>query len=102
MDFIPAKDFEADTNAMYEDAKREGRVAMNQQEMTDIVSEELTHIPSGYGVRHGWLLHYYNRRRRHDLVKGKTKEETLSWCIDVIRREDPNWNPEYDITFFKI
>ena len=75
---------------------------MNQQEMTDIVSEELTHIPSGYGVRHGWLRYYYNNVRRRDLVKGKTKEETLSYCIDEIRKDNPNWNPEYDITFFKI
>jgi len=75
---------------------------MNQQEMTDIVSEELKHIPSGYGRMHGWLRTYYNRRRRHDLAKGKTKEETLSWCIDEIRKENPNWHPEYDITFFKI
>ena len=75
---------------------------MNAQEMTDIVREELAHIPSGYGVMHGWLWHYYNRRRRHDLTKGKTKEETLTWCIDEIRKENLNWNPEYDITFFKI
>ena len=75
---------------------------MNPQEMTDIVSEELTHIPRGYGVRHGWLRHYYNRYRRRDLAKGKTKEETLSYCIDEIRKEDPNWHPEYDPTFFKI
>ena len=74
---------------------------MNQQEMTDIVSEELKHIPSGYGRMHGWLRTYYNRRRRHDLAKGNTKEETLSWCIDEIRKEDSNWHPEYDITFFK-
>ena len=76
---------------------------MNQQEMTDIVSEELKHIPKGYGPRHGWLRVYYNRRRRHDLAKGNTtKEETLSYCINEIRKEDPNWKPEYDPTFFKI
>lgn len=75
---------------------------MNQQEMTDIVREELTHIPKGHGVMHGWLRHYYNRRRRHDLAKGKTKEETLTYCINEIRKEDPNWHPEYDIAFFKI
>ena len=75
---------------------------MNQDEMTAIVKEELRHIPSGDGPRHGWLRTYYNRRRRHDLSKGKAKEETLSWCINEIRQEDPNWNPEYDITFFKI
>jgi len=75
---------------------------MNAQEMTDIVREELAHIPSGYGVMHGWLRHYYNRRRRHDLTKRKTKEETLTWYIDEIRKENLNWNPEYDITFFKI
>jgi len=75
---------------------------MNQEEMTRIVKEELRHIPSGDGVMHGWLRTYYNRRRRHDLSKGKSKEETMSWCIDEIRKESPSWLPEYDITFFKI
>ena len=73
---------------------------MNQKEMADIVKEELRHIPRGDGRMHGWLRAYYNRRRMHDLAEGKTKEETLSWCLDVLRKEDPNWNPEYDITFF--
>jgi len=49
---------------------------MNQEEMTNIVKKELKHIPSGDGVMHGWLRTYYNRRRRHDLTKGRTKEET--------------------------
>lgn len=75
---------------------------MNQEEMTRIVKEELRHIPSGDGVMHGWLQTYYNRRRRHDLTKGRKKEETLSWCIDEIRKESPEWLAEYDITFFKI
>ena len=74
---------------------------MNQDEMTDIVREELTHIPKGYGVMRGWLRTYYNRRRRHDLSKGKTKEESLTWCINEIKKENLNWHPEYDITFFK-
>ena len=26
---------------------------MNQQEMTNIIKEELKHIPSGYGTMHG-------------------------------------------------
>ena len=75
---------------------------MNQQEMTDIVSEELKHIPSGYGVTHGLLRYYYNMARRRDLAKGKTKEETMRYYIDEIRKDNPDWNPEYDITFFKI
>lgn len=75
---------------------------MNQDEMTHIVKEELKHIPSGYGPRHGWLRTYYNRWRRQDLKKGKTKEETLTRCIEAIRVEDPHWLAEYDITFFKI
>ena len=71
--------------------------------MNDIVTEELTHIPKGSGVMHGWLRTYYNRRRRHDLSKGeKTKEETMRYCINEIRKENPSWNPEFDPTFFKI
>jgi len=75
---------------------------MNQEEMTAIVKEELKHIPRGDGPRHGWLRTYYNRWRRQDLTKGKTREETMLRCIDAIRKEDPNWNPELDITYFKI
>ncbi len=75
---------------------------MNVQEMTNIVSEELTHIPKGFGVTHGLLRYFYNMARRRDLAKGKTKEETLSYCINEIKKDNPNWNPEYDITFFKI
>ena len=75
---------------------------MNQEEMTRIVKDELRHIPRGDGVMHGWLRTYYNRRRKHDLSKGKTKEETMSWCIDEIRKESTSWLAEYDITFFKI
>ncbi len=70
--------------------------------MNDTVKKELRHIPRGDGRRHGWLRTYYNRRRRHDLALGKTKEETMLWCINEIRKEDPHWHPEFDITFFKI
>ena len=69
--------------------------------MTRIVKEELRHIPSGNGVMHRWLRTYYNRHRRHDLSKGKSKEEIMSWCIDEIRKESPGWLAEYDITFSK-
>jgi len=76
---------------------------MNQQEMTNIVREELRHIPPGDGRMHGWLRAYYNGRRMHDLAKGNTtKEKTLTYCINEIRKEDSNWHPEYDPTFFKI
>ena len=76
---------------------------MNQQEMTDIVSEELTHISRGSGVLRGWLRTYYNRRRRQDLSIGNiTKEETLAQCINEIKKESPDWSPEYDVEYFKI
>lgn len=76
---------------------------MNQQEMTDIVSEELTHISRGSGVLRGWLRTYYNRRRRHDLSVGNiTKEETLTLCINEIKKESHDWSPEYDVEYFKI
>jgi len=76
---------------------------MNSQEMTDIVREDLKHIPKGYGARHGWLRTYYNRRRRHDLAKGKTsKEETMAYCIAEIQKEDPRWHAEFDPTYFNL
>lgn len=74
---------------------------MNQEEMTRIVKEELKHIPSGDGVMHGWLRTYYNRWRRQDLKNGKTKEETMTRCIEALRQENPSYLAEYDITFLK-
>ena len=51
---------------------------------------------------HGWLRNYYNRWKRQDLSKGKTKEETMTRCIEALRQENPGYLAEYNITFFKI
>ena len=70
--------------------------------MSNIVREELSHIPKGSGIIHGWLRTYYNRRRMHDLSVGNiTKEETMRWCVNEIKK-DTGCIPEYDIEYFKI
>jgi len=74
---------------------------MNRQEMTQIVNEELKHIPRGYDVPQGVLRYLYNMVRRRDLKRGKIKQETLSYCVDLIKKDHPTWKPEYDNNFFR-
>ena len=61
------------------------------------------YIPRGDGGSPQNLLRKrYNARRRLDLTKtGRTKEETLQYCIRLVRAEHPNFNPKYDEGFFK-
>ena len=75
---------------------------MNRQELTDIVNEELEHIPRGFELPQRELRLVYNMVRRRDIGKGKTKEEALLYCIDLIMKDNPTWKPEYDNSFFSI
>jgi len=76
---------------------------MNNEEMTRLVNDELTHIPEVYDdVIQAGLRSSYNASRRHGLKIGKTKEETLSLCIEWLKKDNPNWKPTYDTSFFKL
>ena len=77
---------------------------MKREEMTRIVKSELEYIPKGVrGAPQNELRRLYNARRRHDLVKTtRTKEETLQYCIQVVKRDHPEFVPEYDKDYFKI
>ena len=76
---------------------------MNNEEMTRLVNDELTHIPEVHDdIIQAGLRSSYNASRRHGLKIGKTKEETLSLCIEWLKKDNPNWKPTYDASFFKL
>ncbi len=71
--------------------------------MTNAVNEELTHIPKVYGdYRQAELRMVYNSSRRNRLKIGKSKEETLLFCIEHLKKDNPSWQPSYDRNFFNI
>jgi DNA-directed RNA polymerase subunit F len=72
---------------------------MNKQEMTDTVIADLIHIATGPDEQTE-LRMIYNSRRRKDLVIGKSRKETIEYCIEVIKKINPNWQPEFDKTYF--
>ena len=76
---------------------------MKREEMTKIVKSELEHIPKGpRGSTQNRLRIYYNAWRRRDLLKGKSKEQTLEEAIKMLKEEYPDFNPRFDRDFFKI
>ena len=76
---------------------------MKREEMTRIVKSELEHIPKGpKGSTQNRLRIYYNAWRRRDLLRGKSKEETLEEAIKMLREDYPGFNPRFDRGFFRI
>lgn len=76
---------------------------MKMEEMTQIVNEELAHIPrTGRHIHDGQaeLRGFYNALRREGLKLGKTKEETLAHCIAFVKKDRPSWQPVFDKEFF--
>lgn len=71
--------------------------------MTKIVKEELEHIPRGknYDVQAELRL-LYNAVRRQDLKLGRSKEETLAHCIEVLKQNHASVKPHFDENFFKL
>ena len=74
---------------------------MKKEEMTSIVNEELIHIPTGE-LPQKFLRYLYNMIRRNhlSLSEDAPKEETLLKCINRIKENHPNFQPEYDKNFF--
>jgi len=74
---------------------------MKQQEMVSAVAEDLKHIPDGpdYDIQNE-LRVLYNARRRHDLTENKSRKETITYCIEFVKRSYPGWRPNIDSAFF--
>lgn len=71
--------------------------------MTQIVNDELEHIPR----TKDWdaqaeLRLFYNALRRQNLKLGRNREQTLARCIQHIKIEKPSWTPTYDQNYFKL
>jgi hypothetical protein len=76
---------------------------MKREEMARIVKSELEHIPKGSkGSTQNRLRLYYNAWRRRDLLRRKSKEETLEEAIKMLKKNYPNFNPKFDRNFFKM
>jgi hypothetical protein len=74
---------------------------MNRQEMIDTLKEDLKHIPEGPNfARQGELRMLYNKRRKQDLVDGKSRRETMTHCLEFLKRDDRNWQPNFDVDYF--
>jgi len=76
---------------------------MKRGEMTRIVKSELDHIPKGpRGSTQNKLRIYYNAWRRRDLLRGKSKEETLEDVIRKFKEDYPSFDPRFDRDFFRM
>ena len=76
---------------------------MKREEMTKIVKSELKHIPKGpKGSTQNRLRIYYNAWRRRNLLRGKSKEQTLEEAIKMLKEDHPDFNPKFNKDFFEI
>jgi len=75
---------------------------MKKPEMERIIRSELEYIPNGSsGSTQNKLRFFYNGFRRKGMVKGITREESLTEAIDRVKQDYPSFNPEFDKEFFK-
>jgi hypothetical protein len=76
---------------------------MNKEEMIDGVKEDLKHIPEGPDfARQGELRMLYNKRRRQDVLDSKSRKETITHCLEFLKRDERNrtWQPNFEIDYF--
>jgi hypothetical protein len=68
------------------------------------IEEDLKHIPRGIkGSPQNMLRLYYQDVRKHDITKtAKTKEDTLRELLVRMKKEYPDFQPEYDHDYFKL
>jgi hypothetical protein len=73
------------------------------KEMREQVKEELEHIRRGNFVQNIFRA-YYQGMRMHSLGKHAktklTKDEVLLQSIEAIKKDNPEFEPQYDKTFF--
>lgn len=75
------------------------------KEMRELVNKELKHIPRG-SMQQNLLRMYYQPLRMSSLGKkaktNKTKEDVLLESIDAVKKECPEYIPQYDTKFFMV
>lgn len=76
---------------------------MKRNEMTEIVNAELEHIPTGELPQKLLRFRYNMVRRNHLSISENTlREETLLDCIQNLKKDYPDFQPEYDKNFFNL
>lgn len=77
---------------------------MKLTEIKSQVEEDMKYIPRGIkGSSQNMLRVFYNAMRMHDLAKtSKSKEETLKQAIDNVKKDDPDFVPDYDHNYFQL
>ena len=79
-------------------------IAVKREELNSKLAEELEHLPRGpRGSKQNELRLFYNMVRRRDLGRrpSTTAYESLLYCIDYLKQEDPSFIPIYDHSFFR-
>jgi len=75
------------------------------KEMREQVNKELEHIKRG-SMQQNLLRMYYQPLRMHSLGKKAktkaTKEDILLESIEAVKRDYPDYIPQYDTEFFKV
>lgn len=73
---------------------------MKRSEIDASIKEDLIRIPVGENMQ-GELRLLYNSRRRSDLSLNKSRRETMTYCIEVIKKLNHGKEPEFDKTYFE-
>jgi hypothetical protein len=72
----------------------------SQSEMRAILDQEMKHIPSDQGL----LRATYQASRMNSLGKNAElpddRAAVMRYCLDLLRKKDPHFEPAYDKVFF--
>jgi len=76
---------------------------VNRNQRNQKVAEELKYIPQGSAYQNMLRAGYHNMRRR-ELGRNPTltAKDSLLRAIEIVRKENRNFMPEYDKKFFDI
>jgi hypothetical protein len=76
---------------------------MERKMVNRIIKFELRYIPKGSkGTTQNRLRFYYVAYRRKGLAKGLSRDQCLKDAIDKLKKDHPEFDPEFDEDFFKI
>ena len=74
---------------------------MKRAEINELIKQELEYIPKGSkGSVQNKLRFQYSASRRKGITTGKSRQECLKETIDQLRTNNPEFQPEFDKSFF--
>lgn len=76
---------------------------MDQEQIRTDIAQDLKHIQLSpdSDIQHE-LRVLFNAQRRSDIAKGRTRKETITFCIDFVRQTYPGWQPNVDKDYFDL